>query len=68
MSRLGNKKDTKVPRENCQLTYKDKNITLRARKVWSNIIQTLRDNNCHKIILYPIKLSFNFHREINLLE
>jgi hypothetical protein len=32
--------------------------TLRARRAWSEVVQTLNENNFNPRILYPAKLSF----------
>lgn len=51
--------------ENYQVTYKGKLIgitpdfseTLRARKVWTDKLQSTKQNNCKPKLLYPEKLS-----------
>jgi hypothetical protein len=57
----------KAVREKKQITYKGKPIkiladfsteTLKARRVWSEIIRALNENNFNPRILYPAKLSF----------
>jgi hypothetical protein len=63
----------KLSREKHQLTYKDRNIiitsdlsaqTLKASKAWSNIIQTLTENNCQPRTVCSAKLSFNLDKEL----
>jgi hypothetical protein len=76
MSNLENKeKILKNSRENHQLTYKCKHIritselsaqTLKARKVWSNITQSPKKNDCQLRIPYLAKLSFNLNRGLTL--
>jgi hypothetical protein len=57
----------KSVREKKQVIYKDKPIkitadflmeTLKARRAWSEVFQTLKENNFNHGILYPAKLSF----------
>jgi vancomycin resistance protein YoaR len=57
----------KAVREKNQITYKSKPIkitadfsteTLKARRSWGEIFQTLNENNFNPMILYPAKLSF----------
>jgi hypothetical protein len=57
----------KAVREKNQKTYKGKPIkitadfsteTLKARRAWNEIFQTLNENNFNPRILYPAKLSF----------
>jgi hypothetical protein len=64
-------------RETYQLSYKGKHVritaflsvhTLKARKAWSNTLQTLRQNNCYTRILYLEKLSFSFDGEIKTFQ
>jgi hypothetical protein len=40
--------------------------TLRARRAWSEVFQTLNENNFNPRILYPAKLSFKIDRTISL--
>jgi hypothetical protein len=57
----------KALREKKQITYKGKSIksradfsteTLKARRAWCEVFQTLNENNFNPRILYPAKLSF----------
>jgi hypothetical protein len=66
----------KVEREKWLLTCKDKytritldfsNQTLKVMKVWNNIFQALKKNNCQPRWLHSAKLSFNFDGEIKTL-
>jgi hypothetical protein len=56
----------KAVKEKGQVTYKGRPIrimsdfspaTMKARRSWSNIIQTLREHKCQPRPLYPAKLS-----------
>jgi hypothetical protein len=56
----------KAVRENGQVTYKGRPIriipdfspeTLKARRSWTDVIQTLREHKCQPRLLYPAKLS-----------
>jgi hypothetical protein len=62
----------KAVRENGQVTYKDRPIritpdfspeTMKARRSWTNIIQTLREHKCQPRLLYPAKLSITIDGE-----
>jgi hypothetical protein len=62
----------KVVREKGQVTYKDRPIritpdfspeTMRARRSWTDVIQTLREHKCHPRLLYPVKLSITIDGE-----
>jgi hypothetical protein len=55
--------------------YKDKPIkiranfsteTLKTRRAWSEVFQTLKENNFHPRILYPAKLSFKINGGIKV--
>jgi hypothetical protein len=55
----------KAVREKCQVTYKGKPIritpdfapeTMKARRSWTDVIQTLREHKCQPRLLYPAKL------------
>jgi hypothetical protein len=57
----------KAVREKGQVTYKGRPIriipdfspeTMKARRSWTDITQTLRDHKCQPRLLYPAKLSF----------
>jgi hypothetical protein len=56
----------KVAREKCQVTHKGRSIrftkdfsaeTMKLRRSWINVIQTLREYKCQPRLLYPAKLS-----------
>jgi hypothetical protein len=58
----------KAVREKKQITYKGKPIkitadfsteTLKVRRAWGEVFQTLNENNFNPRILYPEKLSLN---------
>jgi hypothetical protein len=57
----------KAVEEKIQVTYKGKPIkitadfakeTLKAKRAWNEVFQTLNENNFNPRILYPAKLSF----------
>jgi hypothetical protein len=56
----------KAVREKGQVTYKGRPIrltpdfsqeTMKARRAWTDVIQTLREHKCQPRLLYPAKLS-----------
>ena len=56
----------RVSKEETKVTYKGRPIritpdfsleTMKVRRSWSNVMQTLRDHRCQPRILYPTKLS-----------
>jgi hypothetical protein len=56
----------KAVREKGEVTYKGRPIritpdfspeTMKARRSWANVIQTLREHKCQPRLLYPAKLS-----------
>jgi hypothetical protein len=62
----------KAVREKVQVTYQGKPIritpdfsqeTMKARRSWSDVIQTLREYKCQPRILYPAKLSITIDGE-----
>ena len=62
----------KAVREKGQVTYKDKPIkitpdfspeTMKARRAWTDIIQTLREHKCQPRLLYTAKLSMTVDGE-----
>jgi hypothetical protein len=62
----------KAVREKGQVTYKGRTIritldfspkTMKARRSWTDIIQTLREHKCQPRILYPDKLSITIDGE-----
>jgi hypothetical protein len=59
-------------REKGKVTYKGRPIritpdfspeTMKARRSWSDVIQTLREHKCQPRLLYPAKLSINKDEE-----
>uniref|UniRef100_A0A8C5ZK79 L1 transposable element RRM domain-containing protein n=2 Tax=Marmota marmota marmota TaxID=9994 RepID=A0A8C5ZK79_MARMA len=63
----------KATRERKQITFRGKPIritadlstqTLKARRSWNNIFQTLKENGFQPRIVYPAKLSFRMEDEI----
>jgi hypothetical protein len=69
---IGQGKILKATREKDQITYKvrPKRITfdflmetLKARRSWTNILQTITDHICEPRILYSIKLLITVYRE-----
>jgi hypothetical protein len=61
-----------VVREKLQVTYKGRPIritpdfspeTMKARRSWTDVIQTLRELKCQPRILYPAKLSITIDGE-----
>ena len=62
----------KAVREKGQVTYKGKPIritpdfspeTMKARRSWTDVMQTLREHKCHPRLLYPAKLSITIDGE-----
>ena len=62
----------KAAREKGQVTYEGRPIritpdfsseTMKARRAWASIIETLRDHKCQPRLLYPAKLSINIDGE-----
>jgi hypothetical protein len=65
----------KAVREKCQVTYKGRPIritpdlspeTMKARRSWTDVIQTLREHKCQPRLLYPPKLSITIDGEIKV--
>jgi hypothetical protein len=63
-------------REKDQVTYKGKSIritpdfspeTMKARRSWTDVIQTLREHKCQPRLLYPAKLSMTIDGETKVL-
>jgi hypothetical protein len=61
--------------EKGQVTYKSRPIritpdfspdTMKARRSWADVIQTLREHKCQPWLLYPAKLSITTHGEIKI--
>jgi hypothetical protein len=59
-------------REKGQVTYKGKPIritldfspeTMKARRSWTDVIQTLREHKCQPMLLYPAQLSITINGE-----
>ena len=64
------KRILKALREKGQVTYKGRHIkitpdftpeTLKARRSWTDVIQTLREHKCQPSVLIPSK-TLNYHR------
>jgi hypothetical protein len=64
-----------VVRKRGQVTYKGRPIritpdfstkTLKARTSWTDIMQTLREHNCHSRLLYSTELSITIDRETKI--
>jgi hypothetical protein len=58
-----------------QVTYKSRPIritpyfspeTMKARRFWVDVIQTLREHKCQTRLLYPAKLSITIDGETNI--
>ena len=65
----------RVAKEKGQVTYKGRPIritpdfsveTMKARRSWSSVMQTLRDHGCQPRILYPVKLSITIEDQNKL--
>jgi hypothetical protein len=65
----------KSVREKGQVTYKGRPIritpdfspeTMKVRRFWADVIQTLREHKCQPRILYPTKLSITIERETKI--
>jgi hypothetical protein len=70
-----NKKILKAIRGKCQVTYKGKPIritpdfspeTMKARRSWADLIQTLREHKFQPRLLYPAELSITIDGEIKI--
>ena len=70
---LNKDKILKAAREKGQITYKDRPIritpdfspeTMKARRSWTVVIQTLREHKCQPRLLSPQK-TLNYHRGRN---
>jgi hypothetical protein len=62
----------KEVREKGQVTYKGRPIrntpdfspeTMKARRSWTDVMQTLRENKCQPRLIYPVKLSITIDGE-----
>ena len=69
---LNKERILKVVREKGQVTYKSRPIritldflseTMKARKTWEDVIQTVREQKCQPRLLYPAKLSITIDGE-----
>jgi hypothetical protein len=67
----------KVAREKGQVTYNGRPIRItpdfsteiiKAKRDWSEVIQTLRKHKCQPRLLYPTKLSINIHGESKIFQ
>ena len=67
----------KAAREKGQVTYKGRPIritpdfsteTMKARRAWSEVMQTLREHKCQPRLLYPAKLSINIDGETKIFQ
>jgi len=65
----------KAVREKCQVTYKGRPIritpkflpeTVKTRRSWGNVIQTLREHKCLLQLLYPAKFSITIDGETKI--
>jgi hypothetical protein len=61
----------KAVRETGQVIYEGRNIrvipdfsleTMKARRSWADVIQTLRENKCQPRLLYIPSKTLNYHR------
>jgi hypothetical protein len=67
----------KAVREKGQVTYKGRPIritpdfspeTMKARRSWADVIQTLRKHKCQSRLLYPANLSITLDRENKIFQ
>jgi hypothetical protein len=69
-----NKKKLKAIREKGQITYKGRIIpefstgTLKARRSWIDLIQTIKEQKCHPSIKYQVKLSITIDGETKVFQ
>ena len=72
---LNKERILKAVRERGQVTYKGRPIritpdfspeTMKARKSWADLMQTLREHKCHPRLLYPAKLSITIDGETKI--
>ena len=75
INRLNKDRILKAVREKCQVTYKGRPIritpdfspeTMKARRSWADVIQTLREHKCQPRLLYPAKLSITIDGETKI--
>ena len=66
------KRIVKEVRGKCQVTFKDRAIriisnfspeTIKAKTIWAEVKQTLREHKCQPRLLYPAKLSITMDGE-----
>jgi hypothetical protein len=69
-------KNVKISKEKGQVAYKENSFritphfspeTLKARRSWADVIQTLREQKCQPRLLYPAKLSINIEGETKIV-
>ena len=67
----------RAAKEKGQVTYKGKPIrltpdfsmeTMKARRSWIDVLQTLRDHGCKPRLLYPAKLAFTIDGENKIFQ
>jgi hypothetical protein len=72
---LNKERILKTVREKGQVTYKGRPIkitpdfspeTIKARRSWTDPIQTLREHKCQPRLLFPAKLSITIDGETNI--
>ena len=72
---LNKERILKALREKGQVTYKGRPIritpdfspeTMKARRSWAELMQTLREHKCQPRLLYPVKLSITIDRETKI--
>jgi hypothetical protein len=72
---LNKERILKAVREKGQVTYKGRPIritpdfspeTMKARRSWADVIQTLREQKCQPRLLYPGKLLITIDRETKI--
>jgi len=77
LSAQNKEKILKEVREKGQVTYKGRPIritpdfspeTMKARRYWTEVIQTLREHKCQPRLLYSAKLSINIDGETKILQ
>jgi hypothetical protein len=75
LNALNKERILKAIKENGQVTYKDRPIriipyfspeTIKARRSWEDIIQTLREHKCQPRLLYSTKLSIKVDGETKI--
>jgi hypothetical protein len=72
---LNKKRILKAVRETGQVTYEGRPIritpdfsleTMKARRSWADVIQTIREHKCQPRLLYPAKLSITLDKETKI--